>query len=140
LALDVLNVNKVNPNDQRTLLQPKKFSLRLAGCSSRDYLHPANLTWKFNNPNPNALNHLKNELADGAKGIDMMVRAAPGQKMLVGSGQPYTDLTITHLETYRALANTVDASFDFDVGYVANGEALKPGGFSTTATVTIDYQ
>ena len=140
VALDVLNVNKVNPNDQSTLLQPKKFSLHLAGCSSKDYFHPANLTWKFNNPNPNALNHLKNELADGAKGIDMMVRAAPGQKMLVDSGQPYTDLSITHLETYRALANAVDFSFDFDVGYVANGEALKPGGFSTTATVTIDYQ
>jgi type 1 fimbria pilin len=140
VALDVVNVNRVNPNDQGTLLQPKKFSLHLAGCSSKDYFHPANLTWKFNNPNLNALNRLKNDQAEGAKGIDMMVRAARGQKMYVDSGLPYTDMTISHLETYRALANAVNSTFDFEVGYVANGEALKPGAFSTTATVTIDYQ
>lgn len=140
VALSPLLLSKVNPQDQLTPMSPKSFSLGMTGCSDSDKTRPVNLTWKFNKPSARHPSRLSNAAENGGTGVDLMVTAQSNQKMDTTSGLPYSDLTIKNLETYRALNQAGDTNLNFTAAYVANGEPLKAGPFSSTATVTIGYE
>jgi len=137
VALANLHPDNVNPLDKNSLLNPKSFSLQLMSCNNADK-RPVNLTWAFNKPSETN-DRLSNTLADGSKGVHVVIQAKAGQKMVVGTNTPYTDLTVKNLETYRALNSEANTNLNFTAAYVANGETPGPGPFVSSATVTLGY-
>ena len=138
VGLATLQNSQIKPLDTVTLLNPKTFNLQLQSCNSVNK-RPVNLTWQFNNPSLNN-DHLLNSAPGGATGVDVVLRALAGQKMVLGSSTPYADLTIKNLETYRVLNTEENASLQFTAAYVANGDAPSAGAFASTAIVTIGYE
>lgn len=138
VGLASLQNSQIQPSDTVSLLNPKTFSLQLQSCNSLNQ-RPVNLTWRFNQPSQNN-ERMLNSAPAGGKGVDVVLRAQAGQKMVLGSSTPHADLTIKHLETYRVLNAEENARLQFTAAYVANGDPPSAGAFASTAIVTLGYE
>ncbi len=126
-----------NTND---VLVSKDLNIQIGGCSGFTLGKKKVLRWDFSSPNGSDSTRMENAaLQLPSSGISAQIVA--DQKLRISNLTVLTSKTIVNGESYVASGGVSNSqNLNYKVNLIKNGEAIKEGDFSTTATVTMFYQ